>query len=356
MKRLAVFLMVAAIALAAFAGFAPANAQSDQTLAQYIESSPDLSTLWTAIQAADESVLKALSEPANAETGGITVFAPTNAAFDALKSEMGEEGFGKLLAEKGQLTTVLMFHVMAEGILPSKAIVETLDEGIKLAGEGYVYQLRSAAGQFVDYAKDANGQITINGAPLNLQMVDIKTSNGIIHVIDAVMFPEFNTMAQIIKTWASADEGANFKTLLAALSAADESILATLDNPETLATILIPTDEAFEALKAAIGEETFNKILADKAGLTDILMYHVEPTKLGTTLGVVNFGAVIDKMGDGKSAQIIMANERPLTVSIIDGALCFEGATKACFVKGNIDASNGLIHIIDGVLVPPPLN
>ena len=336
MKRLLAFALIAVIALGGV--FSTANAQmGGKTIAEIVVeaasgATPEFATLLTAVQAADESVLAALSNP-EAE---LTVFAPTDAAFAALAEALGAEAFADVLADKEQLTQILLFHV-----LPS--VVKSADVVAALEGNmGSPVSVRTAQGQFIDIAQSDMG-ITIDGANLKLDMVDIEASNGVIHVIDAVILPETRNLAEMVVAAATATEGAEFTTLLAAVQAADESVLAALSNPEAKLTVFAPTDAAFAALKEALGEEAFNGILADKAALTNILLYHVVDGIVGSDdvaqLLADNNGEFMGEMLNGKSA----------TVKLMDGAIMIDNAK---IVVTDIDASNGIIHVIDAVIVP----
>jgi uncharacterized surface protein with fasciclin (FAS1) repeats len=335
MKRLLAFALVAVIALGGV--FSTANAQmGGKTIAEIVVESaggatPEFTTLLAAVQAADESVLKTLSDP----EARLTVFAPTDAAFAALKEALGEEAFNGVLANKEQLTQILLFHVVP-GVVKSADVVAALE------GSGGMFSVRSAQGQFINVAQTEDG-ITIDGANLKLDMVDIEASNGVIHVIDAVILPETRTLAEIVVETASAAEGAEFTTLLAAVQAADEAVLNALSDPESKLTVFAPTDAAFAALKEALGEEAFNAVLADKAALTNILLYHV-------VQGIVGSDDVAKLLADNNGeVKVEMLNGKSATLKLMDGAIMIDNAK---IIMTDIDAANGIIHVIDAVIVP----
>ena len=175
-------IVLALLALLAMAVM-PAAAQDEDpgTIADIVVASatgetPEFATLLTAVQAADPAVLEALSDP-EAE---FTVFAPTDAAFAALAEELGEEAFGEILADTEALTGILLFHVV-EGAAFSTDVVSFLEEGD--------FSVESLNGQYIDIAGNVEDGITVDGANLVLEMVDIEASNGVIHVIDAVLVP-----------------------------------------------------------------------------------------------------------------------------------------------------------------------
>jgi transforming growth factor-beta-induced protein len=335
MKRLLAFALVAVIALGGV--FGTVNAQmGGKTIAEIVVESaggatPEFSTLLAAVQAADESVLKTLSDP----EARLTVFAPTDAAFAALREALGEEAFNSVLANKEQLTQILLFHVVP-GVVKSADVVAALE------GSGGSFSVRSAQGQFINVAQTEDG-ITIDGANLKLDMVDIEASNGVIHVIDAVILPETRTLAEIVVASATAEEGAEFTTLLAAVQAADEAVLTALSNPESKLTVFAPTDAAFAALKEALGEEAFNGVLADKAALTNILLYHV-------VQGIVGSDDVAKLLADNNNeVKVEMLNGKSATIKLMDGAIMIDNAK---IIMTDIDAANGIIHVIDAVIVP----
>lgn len=355
-------ILFAAVMLLALAAV-PAFAQDAGTIADIVVASasaetPEFATLLAAVQAADPAVLEALSSP----DAQLTVFAPTDAAFAAL----GEETIAAVLADQALLTNILLFHVL-DGAVGSADVVAGLE-----AGAGSL-QVPSLQGQYIDIALTEAGDITVNGANLNLEMVDIQASNGVIHVIDAVILPESRTIAEIVVESAGA-ETPEFATLLAAVSAADPAVLETLSNVDAELTVFAPTDAAFAALAEALGEEAFNGILADPAALTSILLYHVVPA-------TVHSGDIVDgitSMGDSMMAEpeateeammeepmempawLVSGDATSLTVSTANGATAVISVTEdgvfindAQIIITDIDAANGVIHVIDAVIVPP---
>lgn len=344
-KRLMISLLIGLLMLG---GVFTAAAQ-DSTIADIVVASaqgeaPEFTSLLAAVQAADPAILEALSNP-EAE---LTVFAPTDAAFAAL----GEETLAAVLADQAMLTDILLFHVI-EGKVMSADVVASLEaemeaEATPEAGAEMTeaalpsFSVPTLQGQYIDIAADGMGGVTVNGAHLNLEMVDIEASNGVIHVIDAVILPESRTIADIVVESAGMMEGAEFTSLLAAVSAADPAVLTTLSDPEAELTVFAPTDAAF----AALGEETLNAVLADQAMLTNILLYHVAP-------GVVYSGDVVTLLGENsgmvavdtalESAQVEIAGDAEMGITI-------NGAN---IVITDIEAANGVIHIIDAVILPP---
>ncbi len=124
----------------------------------------------------------------------------------------------------------------------------------------------------------------------------------------------------------------NFKTLVAALKAAD--LVEALDGKGPF-TVFAPTDAAFEKL----GKETIEAVLKDKEKLTSILKYHVVSGKV--------MAADAIKL-DGKNAKTLSG--KTFKIEVVDGGVVLNGKVKV--IKTDIKASNGVIHVIDAVLLP----
>ena len=331
MRKLMVLFTVVALLIV---GVMPSMAQDEPgTIADIVVASasaetPEFSTLLAAVQAADPAVLEALSD-AEAE---LTVFAPTDAAFGALIEALGEEAFGEVLADPAALTDILLFHVLA-GKVMSGDVVAALE-----AGEG-AFSVPSLNGQYIDINEEM-GNIYVNGAMLNLEMVDIEAINGVIHVIDAVILPESRTIADIVVETAGMEEAPEFATLLAAVGAADPAVLETLSDAEAELTVFAPTDAAF----AALGEDTINAVLADQEMLTGILLYHVVP-------GVVYSGDLVELLGENDGMlEVETANGAAVTFEVTEDGVKINDAM---IIATDIDAANGVIHVIDAVILPP---
>jgi uncharacterized surface protein with fasciclin (FAS1) repeats len=181
---------------------------------------------------------------------------------------------------------------------------------------------------------------------------DVAASNGIIHVIDAVLLPpdfgsddmaeddmaeddmaEEDAAPGTIVDIAAAND--SFTTLVAAVQAA--GLVDTLSG-EGPFTVLAPTDDAFAAALADLGL-TAEELLASP-DLADILTYHV-------IAGEVD-GATAMSL-DGQSATTV--NGADINISVVDGDIVINDT--ATVIAGDVEASNGIIHIIDAVLLPP---
>jgi transforming growth factor-beta-induced protein len=282
----------------------PAEEAALLTIAEIAAGDENFSTLVAALDAAG------LVETFAGE-GEFTVFAPTNDAFAALP----EGTLETLLADPGgQLTDILLYHVV-EGAVPAETVV-TLDSATTLLGEDVTIRVE-------------NGNVFLNDI-VQVTATDIMASNGIIHVIDGVLLPPAEEAALLtIAEIAAGDE--NFSTLVTALDAA--GLVETLAG-EGEYTVFAPTNDAF----AALPEGLLDALLADPSGqLTDILLYHVVE-------GAVPAETVVTLT----SAMTLFGEE--VTISIVGGTVFLNDVAQVIIT--DIMASNGIIHVIDSVLVP----
>ena len=268
-------------------------------------------TLVAAVQAAGlESALRG--------KGPFTVFAPTDDAFakdvpDFLKTQLLSAPY------KTELGLILKYHVLAANVkagdvLGKKLTPDTLLPGVKLAVDG------------------SDGKTVVLDGSKKVSTADVVASNGVIHVIDGVLLPS------IVDTAVAYDDGTTtFKTLVTAVTAAD--LGATLSGPGTF-TVFAPTDKAFADLKASIGAAAFDAILADKAKLGAILKYHV----LSSVAFAKDVTAGDKTTVQGTSFKVEIAGGK---VSITDGS-----GGKANVVLTDLPNRNGVIHVIDKVLLP----
>ncbi|MGB0327021.1 MAG: CIA30 family protein [Akkermansiaceae bacterium] len=240
--------------------------------------------------------------------GPFTVFAPTDEAF----AKMPKETVVDLLKPENRekLQSILTFHVIAGSVDLSGALS---------AGQATTVQGAPLTVKF------AEGSVRINEA--NLVNADIKCSNGVIHVIDSVILPPrpANDLASV------AEKAGSFKTLLAAVKAA--GLMEVLTGDQAL-TVFAPTDEAFAKLPKGTVEALLKPENRDK--LKSVLALHVVP-------GKVSAG---DALNAGQSKALSGGS---LEFGISDGLFQVNGST---IVKTDIKCDNGLIHVIDAVLLP----
>lgn len=333
----------------------PATAQ-DATLADVLTAAaagaetPQFTTLLAAVQAADPSVLEALSDP----TAQLTVFAPTDAAFAEYQAAVGDEAFVALLADPAALTDLLLYHV-SPGLLSYADLSSTVQA---LAAMPFAASLPlrvtipTLQGQFLDVQAGFES-LMIDNATLTPANADIAASNGIVHTVDTVLLPETNTIGDIF-TRVAGGENPQFVTLTAALNAA--GLLETLSDPEAApVTIFAPSDAAFSDAFAALGM-TAEDALADVDLLTRLLNYHlvsgvVSAADLGGAATADPAPAWLAGLSEDGSPLITTLNGAPLTFSRgPDGQPQIDSAT---LLINDVDATNGIIHVIDTLLLPP---
>jgi uncharacterized surface protein with fasciclin (FAS1) repeats len=310
MNRFAVFPLMTAFALVLGACAAPAAPEptlaptsmpAPKTIVDIAVEDGRFTTLVAALQAAG------LAETLAGE-GPFTVFAPTDEAFAALPEGTVEA----LLADIPQLTSILLYHVVSGKVMASDVV--NLESAETLQGQPVAISTEM-------------DQVMINEA--RVAIPDIEASNGVIHVIDSVLIPGAEeAMSQTIVDVAVED--GRFTTLVAALQAAGLAETLAGEGPFT---VFAPTDDAF----AALPEGTVEALLADIPQLTDILLYHV-------VSGNVKAADVVNL----ESAETLQGQSLDITV---DGNVVKIGDAQVLIT--DIEASNGVIHVIDAVLLPP---
>jgi uncharacterized surface protein with fasciclin (FAS1) repeats len=233
--------------------------------------------------------------------GPFTVLAPTDDAFNALPAGV----LDGLLADVPALTDTLLYHVVDGNVPSSDVVMASL--------------VATLNGSDVKVTLDGD-DVFINDAQVTL--TDVAADNGVIHVLDTVLTPP-GSIADI----AVADP--NFSTLVTALAAAD--LVDTLSGDGTF-TVFAPTNAAFDALPAG----TLDSLLADIPALTDVLLYHVADTKMD-------------------AADVLAATSISM-MSGDDAAVAMDGSTPtiagAPISATDIPASNGVVHVIDAVMLP----
>jgi transforming growth factor-beta-induced protein len=265
------------------------------------------STLVTAVVAAD------LVETLSSE-GPFTVFAPTNDAFAALPEGTVES---LLLPENKQLLTdILLYHVVSGKVMAADVV--ELESATTALGADISIKVEM-------------GNVFINDAQVII--TDIEASNGVIHVIDTVILPPSEEEAEApgtIVDIAVADE--RFSTLVTAVVTAE--LVETLSS-EGPFTVFAPTNDAF----AALPEGTVESLLQpeNREALTNILLYHVVSGKV----------MAADVVGL-ESATTVLGQDFSITVR--DGKVFLNDTIEVIIT--DIEASNGVIHVIDAVLLP----
>jgi uncharacterized surface protein with fasciclin (FAS1) repeats len=250
-------------------------------------------------------------------TGPFTVFAPTDNAFGALLSELGITK-AQLLADKPLLTAVLTYHVLPALVRSSQVPVGKAIDTV----QGGIFKIdASGSGLEVTDGRNRRSKITAT---------DIPASNGIIHVIDKVLLPADKNIVQ------TAQANPDFSILVEAVVAAD--LVNALSAPGPL-TVFAPTNAAFAALLTELSVSK-SQLLADKALLTKVLTYHVVDGRVLKADVPIN-APITTLQGETftVSSALATTDQRTRTANI---------------VTTDVLASNGVIHVIDKVILPRP--
>jgi len=281
-----------------------------QNIVQLAQGNADLSILAEAVGAADLA-------PTLSGAGPYTVFAPTNAAFAALLTELGVTK-AELLADKPLLTAVLTYHVLGAKVTKSQIqlgkAISPLDGGI--------FKVDQVGTDFViTDGRNRTSKVTAT---------DVGASNGVVHVIDRVILPADKNIVE------TAQALPDFSILADAVVAAD--LAGVLSGPGPF-TVFAPTNAAFAALLTELGVSKAD-LLANKPLLTAVLTYHVLGARV-LKADVVPGAQPDTVQGENFSisAGLVITDKRDRTANI--------AAT-------DVLASNGVIHVVDKVILPSP--
>lgn len=299
------------------------------------------STLVKAIQAANAAVIETLSGK-----GPFTVFAPTNDAFDALPDGVLDD----LLQDPDTLTKILLYHVVA-GEVEARDVPKYLKADTLLKQS---VELRRGYGSswwchWYSFA-DCVATVTVN-EDATVVIADVAADNGVIHVIDRVLIPQ--GVLEDLGTIPEVATAAGFDTLVAAVAAAGLGDALSAPGPFT---VFAPTDEAF----AALPDGVLDGLLANPEALKNVLLYHVVagrveaddiPAEL-TAETLLGEEVAVRKSAPGTGHTwfcfFFPGDARCLPTVTINGI--------ATVVKADVLAENGIIHVIDEVLIPPTVN
>ncbi len=252
------------------------------------------------------------------ESATFTVFAPTDAAFALI----GEETINTLLANPDVLSNILLQHVIVDSAVDSVTAFSLNGANVETAA------MTSIALQI-----NATTDLLMFGGA-NIVMKDIYTTNGIIHVIDAVIVGDIDMPAPAMTLVDVAIANGNFTTLFAALQSTGlDTVLSDLDSDFT---VFAPTDDAFSKLPAG----TLDSLTSEQ--LSNILLYHVLPGE------VLADGAIT--VAQSMENMITMANGDKASLSFVDSMLFVNGSKVS---TADVMADNGVIHVLDNVLLPP---
>ena len=253
--------------------------------------------------------------------GNLTVFAPTDAAFQA--SGLGSEAAILALSPE-ETARFVMAHVLYGRV--SAAGIPAGFNPVETAGKSVVY-----------VNKSTDGTVYVNSA--RVTQTDIGTANGYLHTIDRVLNPTVGNLLATIQA------NPNLTFLTAAIkrvAVSNPTLLATLTNASSsnLVTVFAPSDAAFKA------DKVYNSLTAIETAnvqtLANTLLYHVLP------------GLTFSNQFQTKSLNTLL-NGSALTVLVTPTLITVKGnknLTSAAVKQPDLTATNGVIHLIDQVLLP----
>jgi len=289
----------------------------------------------------EAAVIKAgLAETLSSE-GPFTVFAPTNDAFVALLGILGDDYNGledfNTPEEMGLLRDILLFHVIPNATVKAADLAEG---SVPTALENNTIEIISSNDSFV--IGDASG---INA---NITATDIMASNGVAHTIDKVLLPQsaidFVTaisLKTIVEIAVATDD---LSLLVDALVQADAGLVDALSGNGPF-TVFAPDNHAFVDLLEALGDD-YNSLAdfdtqEEKELLVKVLTYHV----------VAGVAAFSSDLKDGQMIETLQGEK--VSVRLNNGVHIDDATdTNASVVLADVEANNGVVHVINKVLLP----
>ncbi len=298
--------------------------------------------------------------------GPFTVFAPTDEAFGAFPENILEA----LLSSPISVQSTLSYHVV-EGEIVAEDLLALLDEN-----DGTL-EVETLLGDSIVFTLDEDGNVLLNDE-IMLVTTDIEASNGVVHVIDGVLLPasmpidpgamggeataeateemmaeeteapmeateeaaaDGDTITDIVVAAASAEEDAEFTALLAAIEVS--GTVAELLSGEGPFTVFAPTDEAF----GAFPENILEALLSSPISVQSTLSYHVVEGEIVAE----DLLALLDENDGTLEVETLLGDSIVFTLDE-DGNVLLND--EIMLVTTDIEASNGVVHVIDGVLLP----
>jgi transforming growth factor-beta-induced protein len=287
------------------------------TIVQIAAQEPDLSILVEALTAADGDLTTTLSG------GNFTVLAPTNDAFTEFLSTNGFASLDEVPTDV--LSNILLNHVITGSVVSTD---------LTTAGSGYTTtNATNMDGDNLSLYFSTTDGVEFNGLS-GVVLADIPASNGVVHIVDAVIgLPTVVTFAT---------SNPMFETLVAALTREDlatdyVSVLSSVASPSPF-TVFAPTNEAFGSLLTEVGLSSLSEIPVDL--LTSTLNTHVVASA-NVRSGDLTQGMNVSTLGD------------TLTVSLDAGPQLIDlNERVANIIEVDVQAYNGVVHIIDKVVLP----
>ncbi len=279
-----------------------------------VAQSSNLTALGAAVTKA--GLATALTDPG----ASLTVFAPTDAAFGALATQLG---FASATAMVEALPAEALASILTYHVLPTRKTAADLVAGGTTQPTLYTFEGTSAP-----LTLSTTGGVKITDAVLasaNVTTADVPASNGVVHVIDKVLVPP-----GVLNIVQMAQANPIFSTLVGAVVATN--LQGTLSGAGPF-TVFAPTNDAFAAIQATVAG-------LSTAQLTQVLTYHVLPARV--LAANIPFGTPVATV-EGQTITINAGTPPTITDTT---------ATPAPIVATDVRARNGVIHVIGKVLIP----
>ena len=310
-KSILLTILIASFTLFSF------TACSDDNGANVVDPDPEPETL-VDVAAGDErfsTLVSVVTDLGLAETLGseqLTVFAPTNAAFEAISDVIPT-------LTNEDLEQIVLYHLLAGTVLSEEIASDGLTDYTTLQGERAFIQASAAGVNINNYA--------------NVVEADLTASNGVIHAIDQVLLPTAYRVALIGPSLVEvAQEAGNFNTLLELTEMVGLTTTLQFQNPPY--TAFAPTDDAFNTLFESVDPATLSG-----EQIAYILTYHV-------VAGAEVFSADLEPTN-----EVVTANEEALYIVSNEDGVTINGTSNV--TTPDLDTPvNGVIHVIDTVLLP----
>ncbi|WP_340105657.1 fasciclin domain-containing protein [Rhodohalobacter sp. 8-1] len=243
----------------------------------------------------------------------LTAFAPTDAAFDALPDGLLED-----LTDE-QLTEIITYHLV-NGTVGSTQI-DTLQEDGTRIGES----IGTLQGESI-YIRNTGSSVIVNGTA-SVALGDLSATNGVVHAVNEVLLPDaYGTVVD------NAVKRFDLSTLVGLLT--DQGLVSTLADTDSEFTVFAPTNAAFSAIRSTLGVFTDEQV-------DSTLLYHVLDS------------AVLSSQLSASQSVATLNDGEEILIEVSEGVVTINGS--ATVKVADVNSTNGVIHIIDEVLIPEAL-
>lgn len=311
MKKLLFSLLVLSASALSFTACKDSDDDSQKNIVELAQGNSNLSTLVSAVQRA--GLVDALSGD-----GPLTVFAPTNEAFNDLLSGLGFSRLEDVPVDV--LKNILLNHVVSGKVKSSDL------------STGYIKSLLTfgASTSNVSLYVNTSAGVKVNGSTVTT--ADVEASNGIVHIIDKVIVPP-TVVDQALNN-------PDFSTLVAALTRSDLGVdyvgILSGDGPFT---VFAPTNDAFAALLTELGAGGLDAIPA--ATLNSVLQYHV----------VSGANILSTQLADEQTVTTLQGGT--FKIDLTGGAKIVDAKGRTSnIIATDVQGTNGVVHAIDKVILP----